>query len=83
MSELMSGILLTEYTVISLFFLRFWQTSRDRLFILFAIAFALLAIQRGAIALTAEILEQQIVLYLLRLSAFVVIIIAIVDKNRR
>ena len=83
MSALLSGILVTEYAVIALFFLRFWKTSHDRLFVMFAGAFFLLAIQRLAIALTAEMLEQQAPLYLLRLAAFVVIIMAIADKNRR
>jgi hypothetical protein len=37
----------------------------------------------GAIAMTHEILEQQAPLYLLRLAAFVVIIVAVVDRKRR
>jgi hypothetical protein len=62
-----------------------WQrrSSRVRLFLLFSGAFVVLGVQRIAIALTAEILEHQAPLYLLRLAAFIVIIIAIVDKNRR
>jgi len=50
---------------------------------MFSAAFGLLATQRLAIALTQDLLEQQAPLYLLRLAAFVVIVIAIVDKNRR
>lgn len=83
MTDLFSGALLAGYLVISLFFLRFWVTSRDRLFGLFAAAFAVLAVQRFALSLTGEIMENQTVFYLLRLTAFVVIIVAIVDKNRR
>ena len=83
MSELLSGILMTQYAAIALFFLRFWTRSRDRLLLLFSIAFAILAVQRLAIALTHELLEHQAALYLLRLCAFLVIIYAIVDKNRR
>jgi hypothetical protein len=82
-TDLLSGILISQYAVIALFFLRFWSKSRDRLFLMFAGAFIVLALQRLAIALTHEILEQQAPLYLLRLAAFVVIIIAIIDKNRR
>ena len=81
--NLLSGFLLAEYAIITLFFLRFWHTSRDRLFFMFAAAFGLLTVQRLAIALTQEVLEEQAPLYLLRLAAFVVIVIAIVDKNRR
>jgi hypothetical protein len=43
----------------------------------------MLAVQRLAIALTREVLEHGAALYLLRLAAFLVIIWAIVDKNRR
>ena len=83
MSGLLSGILFTEYATIALFFLRFWRTSKDRLFLLFSVAFGMLALQRMAIALTREMMEHQAPLYLLRAAAFVVIIWAIVDKNRR
>ena len=82
MNELLSGILVTQYATIALFFLKFWRTSRDRLFLMFSVAFAVLAVQRLAIALTREILEHQAPLYLMRLAAFIVIIVAIVDKNR-
>ncbi len=81
--QILSGVLVAEYTIIALFFLRFWARSRDRLFLMFAAAFAILSAQRLAIALTREIFEHQAPLYLLRLTAFVLIIIAIIDKNRR
>lgn len=83
MTDLLSGILIAEYAAIALFFAKFWTKSRDRLFLMFCGAFAVLAIQRVAIVLTNEALEQQMPIYLLRLTAFVVIIVAIVDKNRR
>ena len=83
MSGLLSGILFTEYATIALFFLRFWKSSRDRLFLLFSVAFTMLAFQRLAIALTREVMEHQAALYLFRAAAFLVIIWAIVDKNRR
>lgn len=83
MTDLLSGILIAEYAAIALFFAKFWSKSRDRLFLMFSVAFVLLAVQRFAIAMTQEVLEQQAPLYLLRLAAFVVIIVAIVDKNRR
>ncbi|HKO59280.1 MAG TPA: DUF5985 family protein [Thermoanaerobaculia bacterium] len=83
MKDLLSGMLIAEYAAIALFFLRFWTKTRDRLFVLFSAAFTVLAVQRLAIALTQDNLEQQALLYLLRLSAFIVIIIAIVDRNRR
>lgn len=83
MTDLLSGILIAEYAAIALFFAKFWSKSGDRLFLMFCGAFVLLAVQRFAIAMTQEILEQQAPLYLLRLAAFVVIIVAIVHKNRQ
>ena len=75
----LSGFLMTGYAVASLFFLRFWRQSRERLFAWFAAAFAILAVQRLVLSLS---IEQSAPLYLLRLAAFAMIIIAIVDKNR-
>lgn len=80
---LVSGVLTMGYAVAALFFLRFWHASRDRLFAMFAFSFLLLAFQRVAITVTRGAMEDQTIFYLMRLAAFVVIIIAIVDKNRR
>lgn len=83
MTNVFSGALLAGYLVVALFFLRFWVSTRDRLFLLFAAAFGVLAVQRLALSLTAETFEDQTFFYLLRLAAFVVIVFGIVDKNRR
>lgn len=83
MNDLLSGVLIAFYATIALFFLRFWFAARERLFGLFALAFFVLATQRLALALTNATMEDQTVFYLLRLAAFVIIVIAIVDKNRR
>ncbi|HEY0157983.1 MAG TPA: DUF5985 family protein [Thermoanaerobaculia bacterium] len=83
MINLIYGALFAGYSVAGLFFLRFWVTSRDRLFGLFAAAFGILAVQRVALALTRTTVEDQSPLYVLRLLAFLIIIYAIVDKNRR
>ena len=73
-----SGLLTMGYAVAALFFLRFWAQTRDRLFAYFAIAFLLLTAQRTLLTMTS----LGDVLYVIRLLAFVLIIIAIVDKNR-
>jgi Family of unknown function (DUF5985) len=83
MNALIGGALIALYAAIALFFLRFWVAARERLFGLFALAFLILAVQRLALSLTSSTLEDQTVFYLLRLLAFVTIIVAIVDKNRR
>jgi hypothetical protein len=83
MIELVAGMLAAGNAVVALFFLRFWRTSRDRLFAIFSAAFFILAIQRVALVATRSILEERSGLYMLRLLAFVLIIVAIWDKNRR
>lgn len=77
-----SGAMTMAYLVAGLFFFRFWKKSGDRLFIFFAVAFWMLSVQRLALALTSETLEDQTLLYAVRLLAFILILVAILDKNR-
>ena len=67
---------------IALFFLRFWSDTRDRLFLLFAIAFAIFAANRLALTLLDDESEGTTLVYAARAVAFALIIGAIVDKNR-
>lgn len=79
---LVSGALAMGYAVAAAFFMKFWRASHDRLFLMFAGAFALLAVQRVAVSLLRNWSESTTWVYLLRLAAFVLIIVAIVEKNR-
>jgi len=81
-AQLISGAILMGYAVAGLFFLRFWRETRDRLFLIFAVAFWILGLQRLALVLTRDMVETQTGLYLIRLFAFLLILGAIVDKNR-
>lgn len=65
------------------FFLRFWLESRDRLFVMFAIAMFVLAAGRVLLSLLYDVGEERVLLYLIRLSGFVLILAAIADKNLR
>ena len=78
-----SGLLVAGYAVAALFFLRFWRAARDSLFAWFAAAFALLALQRVALVSAASLPFEIHWYYLLRLLAFVFIIIGIAGKNAR
>ena len=80
--NLISGAILMGYAVSGLFFFRFWRQTQDRLFLIFAIAFWLLGLQRLALALVDPAHETRTGLYLVRLFAFLLILGAIVDKNR-
>lgn len=82
MSTFIAGLLVMGYAVAALFFGRFWRETGDRLFVFFAAAFALLAVQRGLLAIGPMLPLDSIWYYLLRLVAFLLIVAAIVDKNR-
>lgn len=77
-----SGAIVMGYWVAGLFFFRFWRQTRDRLFLIFASAFWILGVQRLLLALTSPLGETRSGLYMVRLAAFVLILVAIVDKNR-
>ena len=83
MVQLISGALVAGYLVAALFFLRFHRETRDRLFLAFSVAFALLAVQRTALPLVPGSERSDTLIYGLRLFAFVLILAAIVDKNRK
>lgn len=70
------------FLALSLFFLRYWTRSRDRLFAIFAVAFALLAVHYVAMV-TTDHDETEAIIYGVRAIAFALIIVAVLDKNRR
>jgi hypothetical protein len=76
------GGVATAALVAALFFLRFWRATRDRFFLFFAVAFGLEAFSRVLIGITGSVREDAPMFYVIRLAAYVVIFIAILDKNR-
>lgn len=82
MYESITGALIMGHFVVGLFFLRFWRVTHDRLFLLFALAFWVLTINRVGLIFVPEGSEATTLLYLVRLFAFLLILYAIIDKNR-
>ncbi len=76
-----SGIVSAGFLACGLFFLRFWSHSRDFLFLAFAAAFWLLALNVAVVILVPEPDEIRSWFYLIRLVAYLLIAIAIVCKN--
>lgn len=68
--------------VVGLFFLHYWRKTRDRFFGLFAASFWLMTLNRVALFWMGNASEHQELIYVSRLLAFLLIIFAIVDKNR-
>jgi hypothetical protein len=81
MTAFVAGALMAGYLVVALFFLRFRRESGDRLFTSFAAAFLLLAVQRYALFYYTA--QAGVWLYTLRLIAFLLILLAIIDKNSK
>ena len=83
MNEILIGGIATASFIAGLFFLRFWRASGDRFFLLFATAFWLEGAHRMVIYHWVGPDEASPLYYLPRLAAYLLIIVAIVDKNRR
>jgi hypothetical protein len=79
-TDFLSGATMFAALAIAVFFFHFWQTARDRLFLLFALAFAVFAANRLLLFFLDQ--EAEVWVYASRAAAFLLIIAAIVDKNR-
>ena len=83
MALFLYGAAAMAFAVIALYFCRFWTRSRDRLFLYFAVAFALLALDRVVLGLAPFASEFRELVFLIRLLAFCLILFGVYDKNRR
>jgi uncharacterized membrane protein HdeD (DUF308 family) len=81
MNLFLLGAITAGFLVASLFFLRFWRETKDRLFLAFGISFLMEAINRAALALSDTPNEGAPFSYVIRLSSYLLILIAIADKN--
>jgi hypothetical protein len=80
--DFLSGAAAFGFLACGLFFLRFWRRTREQLFLAFSLAFVLLGIGQAVVALAQMPTEEKGALYLIRLLAFVLILVAIYRKNR-
>jgi hypothetical protein len=81
MYEFLSGAVTLGHFIGALFFLRFWRKTRDRLFLAFSAAFILFGFNQGLAHILAIYHEPTSFIYALRVLGFVLILVAIVDKN--
>jgi len=81
MDFFLSGMATAGFLIAALFFFRFWKRTKDFLFVTFGIAFLLFAGgQAAALWLNLPHNDNSWV-YLLRLAGFVLLLIAIAQKN--
>lgn len=72
----------TASLVAGLFFLRFWRDSSDRLFAFFGAAFCLLSLSWALLGIYSPTDESRPYIYAIRLIAFALMIVGMIDKNR-
>jgi hypothetical protein len=81
LSLMMLGAIAMACFVASLLFLRSWRETRDRFFLFFSLAFCVEGVGRIVLGLQRYSDEQEPFFYLIRLLSFVIILVAIIDKN--
>jgi hypothetical protein len=81
MNAFLNGIIFASAFAATVFFLNSWKKTRDILFLCFALAFALFGIERVVLTFFSNGFEYNV--YLIRLVGFLLILAAIVQKNRR
>lgn len=69
--------------VAALYFWKFFRTTGDRLFATFCLAFGSLALHWTALAWITPHDDTRHYFYVLRLIAFLLILFAVVEKNRK
>jgi hypothetical protein len=82
MVPFLNGVAACASLVAGVLFLRFWRETGDRLFLWFALAFWMFAANWLALAIVQPADEARHWFYVLRLAGFVLILAAVVEKNR-
>ncbi|MGE4062427.1 MAG: DUF5985 family protein [Rhodospirillaceae bacterium] len=81
MENFFYGVLTALHLVAAAFFLRFYVRTRQRLLLLFALAFVLFGANQAVLGLDIAQLEEEANAYLLRLAGFILIIAGIISTN--
>ena len=81
MTDFLDGATMLASLGVAVFFLKYWRSTGDRLFAVFAAAFAVFAVNRVLLVALDETSEYRTGVYAMRAVAFTLIAVAIVDKN--
>ena len=82
MESFLLGVIATTSILAGVYFLRFWRDTRDSLFLNFSLAFIIEGINRTVMVFYAHPNEASPWVYLVRSCAFLLIVAAIIKKNR-
>jgi hypothetical protein len=83
LNSFLAGATVMGFWLAGLFFLRFWTRTRDELFLAFTISFWLLGLSQALLTFSSVPVEERTSLYLLRVAAFTLILVAVWRKNAR
>jgi hypothetical protein len=81
--DFLNGVAVCGSWGAAVFFLRYWRETHDRFFLLFAAAFVALSVNWLLLVFLQPAAEFRHLVYLWRLGGFLLILAAILDKNRR
>jgi len=81
MVSFLAGATVMGFWLAGLFFLRFWTRTHDELFLAFTISFWLLGLSQAMLTFSDVPVEERTPLYLVRLVAFSLILVAVWRKN--
>jgi hypothetical protein len=81
MIDFLLGATTTANMVLALIFLRFYRRVRDRFFLYFTAAFALEGVSQLCIWAFGPYIEHGVTVFVIRLVAYSLILLAILDKN--
>lgn len=76
------GVIVTSSLTAGAFFLKFWKQTHDLLFLGFGAAFLIEGLNRAAFLFVEQPNEGNPVIYTIRLFSYLVILAAIINKNR-
>lgn len=77
------GVIATASITAGLFFLKFWRATRDIFFLGFAASFVIEGLNRSVVLFTQTPNQAGLWTYLVRLVSLLLILGAIMEKNRR
>jgi hypothetical protein len=80
---LLTGAIGMASLIAALFFLRYWKTTRDRFFLYFAVSFLIQGVNRFFLMQGTDASDETPIGYFFRLAAYMLIVIAVIEKNRR
>jgi len=82
LKEFLLGTIAMGDLIAALFFLKYWKITQDRLFLFFALSFALNVVCRVLLIHTPINSESEPLVYSLRVLSYAAILVGILNKNR-